>query len=138
MIQHPLGQALTPPSTPWLCRQNHPDGQIFTPPYLLNPDGTLAARPTITDCPATVDPGSTIAVTTSEAAAAFSLIRVCHDVQCVRRFAALGCGRCSVASEPDMGDYMLCAHELRSHFVISLSGLAILLSSRCLLTVLLA
>jgi galactose oxidase len=29
------------------CSTNHPDGQIFTPPYLLNADGTAAARPSI-------------------------------------------------------------------------------------------
>ena len=30
------------------CATNHADGQIFTPPYLLNPDGTPRPRPAIT------------------------------------------------------------------------------------------
>lgn len=30
------------------CATNHPDGAIFTPPYLLNADGSEKARPVIT------------------------------------------------------------------------------------------
>ncbi len=33
------------------CAADHPDHQIYTPPYLYNPDGTLAARPTISSAP---------------------------------------------------------------------------------------
>ena len=33
------------------CMFNHLDAQILTPPYLLNPDGTPAARPTIASAP---------------------------------------------------------------------------------------
>ena len=33
------------------CTTNNPDGRIFTPPYLLNPDGTLKSRPNILDAP---------------------------------------------------------------------------------------
>jgi hypothetical protein len=43
-------------------------GEIFTPPYLFNADGTLAPRPTITSAPASVSYGSGFAVTTPEAA----------------------------------------------------------------------
>jgi len=65
------------------CSTNHPDGQIFTPPYLLNPDGTPAPRPVITKAPATVTAGSTISVATKRAVTTFALVRmgsVTHSV----------------------------------------------------------
>ena len=39
------------------CLTNHPNGQILTPPYLLNPDGSARARPSITSAPATAASG---------------------------------------------------------------------------------
>ena len=36
---------------------SHPDGQIFSPPYLFDASGNLAARPTISNAPAVVVPG---------------------------------------------------------------------------------
>ncbi len=57
------------------CATNHPDGQIFTPPYLLNPDGTLRVRPTITSAPTTAATGQTITVTTGEPVSSFCMIR---------------------------------------------------------------
>ncbi len=59
-----------------VVRQNHPDGQIFTPPYLLNADGSPAARPVVIAAPTTAHPGATIAVTTNVICTAFSIIRV--------------------------------------------------------------
>ncbi|TMC59451.1 MAG: DUF1929 domain-containing protein, partial [Chloroflexi bacterium] len=41
--------------------------QIFSPPYLFNPDGSLAARPTITSAPSTIAYGQTIDVQTPDA-----------------------------------------------------------------------
>jgi galactose oxidase len=61
------------------CSTNHPDGQIYSPPYLFNPDGTLRTRPAITSAPATAVTGADITVTTSSATPAFSLIRVSGD-----------------------------------------------------------
>jgi galactose oxidase len=58
------------------CATNHLDGQIFTPPYLLNGDGTARPRPSITTAPTTAALGSTIQVTTSGPATTFSLIRM--------------------------------------------------------------
>jgi galactose oxidase len=55
---------------------NHPDAEILTPPYLLNADGTLAARPSITSAPASAAPGTTITVRTDTNIAAFDLIRM--------------------------------------------------------------
>jgi galactose oxidase len=57
------------------CATNHPDGQIFTPPYLLNPDGTLRPRPTISSAPTSATTGQTITVTTGGPISHFSMVR---------------------------------------------------------------
>jgi galactose oxidase len=57
------------------CSTNHPDGQIFTPPYLLNADGTLRTRPTIVSAPTTAATGQTITVTTGGPVSSFSMVR---------------------------------------------------------------
>jgi galactose oxidase len=57
------------------CSTNHPDGQIFTPPYLLNADGTLRTRPTITSAPTAAATGQTITVTTGGPVSQFSMVR---------------------------------------------------------------
>ena len=57
------------------CSTNHPDGQIFTPPYLLNADGTLRTRPTITSAPTTAATGQTITVTTGGPVTQFAMVR---------------------------------------------------------------
>lgn len=57
------------------CLENHFDAQIYTPPYLLNSDGSSATRPTILSVPTTsLRPGDTI-VATTDVEATFSLIR---------------------------------------------------------------
>jgi galactose oxidase len=70
------------------CSTNHPNGQIFTPPYLLNADGTARPRPSITSAPATAPLGASISVTTSGPAPEFSLVRlstVTHTVNTDQR-----------------------------------------------------
>ena len=65
------------------CTTNHPDGQIFSPPYLFNANGTLRQRPVIKTAPAKAKTGSTITVTTNSATPKFALIRmsaVTHSV----------------------------------------------------------
>jgi galactose oxidase len=65
------------------CTTNHLDGQIYSPPYLFNPDGTARIRPVITSAPAATVTGSTITVTTNTATPTFALIRmsaVTHSV----------------------------------------------------------
>ncbi|WP_308401598.1 discoidin domain-containing protein [Streptomyces roseoverticillatus] len=58
------------------CATNHSDGAIFTPPYLLNPDGTRKARPAFTSTPpARVANGASLPVTTDKPVAAFALVR---------------------------------------------------------------
>jgi len=67
------------------CTVNHADGRIFTPPYLLEPDGSPRPRPVLTAAPSTATPGSTItpAVTTDVGSPTFALVRtsaVTHGV----------------------------------------------------------
>ncbi len=57
------------------CSTNHPDGQIFTPPYLFNSDGTLRTRPTITSAPTSATTGQTISVSTDSPISNFALVR---------------------------------------------------------------
>ena len=60
---------------PSCVRCIHQDGQIFTPPYLLNGDGTNATRPTLSATSTTFRVGGTITATTNETISMFSLIR---------------------------------------------------------------
>jgi len=55
---------------------NHFDGEIFSPPYLFNADGSLATRPSIVTAPRTASGGTQLLVTTNTPVTAFSLIRV--------------------------------------------------------------
>ncbi|KAF5027060.1 hypothetical protein F66182_829 [Fusarium sp. NRRL 66182] len=58
------------------CKTNHFDAQIFTPNYLYDSSGNLAARPRITAVSArTAKVGSTITITTGGAIRSASLIR---------------------------------------------------------------
>ena len=58
------------------CETNHPDVEIFTPPYLLEPDGSRRARPRITGgVPASVRTGSAITVTTNRPVRSWALMR---------------------------------------------------------------
>jgi galactose oxidase len=58
------------------CVTNHADGQIFTPPYLLNSNGTLRPRPAIATAPATASAGDTVTVNTDRVVTGFALIRL--------------------------------------------------------------
>jgi len=83
------------------CTVNHFNGSIFTPPYLLNGDGTARTRPTITSAPATAANGTSITVATGGAVSRFSLVRLgtaTHTVDTDQR-------RLSVTSAPVTGGY---------------------------------
>jgi galactose oxidase len=70
------------------CTTNHLDGEIFTPPYLLNPDGSARTRPSIVTAPATAAAGATIKVTTGAPVTNYSLMRmstVTHSVNTDQR-----------------------------------------------------
>lgn len=77
----------------WTCQTNHPDVEIFTPPYLLRPDGTLRPRPSITGgVPGEVSAGATLTVTTDAPVASFALVRVgtsTHSINSDQRRVAL-------------------------------------------------
>jgi galactose oxidase len=57
------------------CATNHPDAQIFYPPYLFNSDGSRRTRPTITSAPSSAVTGQTISVTTGVPVQSFALMR---------------------------------------------------------------
>jgi len=75
------------------CTTNHPDAEILTPPYLLNSDGTPAARPTILSAPATTPATGPFAVTTEGPVRNFAIVRlgaVTHSVNNDQRRLAVG------------------------------------------------
>ncbi|MFJ5031185.1 discoidin domain-containing protein [Streptomyces sp. NPDC088560] len=58
------------------CETNHADGAIFTPPYLLNPDGSEKPRPhIISSVPTDVAHGQRLTVTTDMPIDKFALVR---------------------------------------------------------------
>jgi galactose oxidase len=57
------------------CANNHWDGEIFTPPYLLNADGSPRPRPTITGAPAAAPNGAGVIVSTDRPVSTFALVR---------------------------------------------------------------
>ncbi|MFG2990450.1 discoidin domain-containing protein [Streptomyces sp. NPDC048257] len=58
------------------CATNHADGAVFTPPYLLNADGSPKPRPAITaGVPPRAAPGASLTVRTQSPVASFVLMR---------------------------------------------------------------
>lgn len=65
------------------CVTNHPNVQIWSPPYLFNADGTPATRPVLTSAPAQANAGTNITVTANASISSFALLRlssVTHSV----------------------------------------------------------
>ncbi|MBX3015411.1 MAG: discoidin domain-containing protein [Caldilineaceae bacterium] len=58
------------------CSADHPDHQIYWPPYLFNADGSLATRPTMTTAPTEITYGSTFQVAATANLAKFTLIKM--------------------------------------------------------------
>ncbi|TAQ86337.1 hypothetical protein B7494_g5336 [Chlorociboria aeruginascens] len=74
------------------CSTNHEDGQIYSPAYLFNSDGSAATRPVISSATASVKVGNTITVVTDSAISSWSLIRygsATHTVDTDQRRIAL-------------------------------------------------
>lgn len=73
---------LLPDATVWLAGGNPERGtynntmEIYQPPYLFNPDGTMATRPSITSAPASLAYGKTFTVKTPNAASISSVVLV--------------------------------------------------------------
>ena len=57
------------------CAADHPDHQIYWPPYLFNADGSPATRPAIATAPNTITYGDTFTVQASAGIARFSLVK---------------------------------------------------------------
>ncbi|MEM9933578.1 MAG: PA14 domain-containing protein [Bacteroidota bacterium] len=57
------------------CSVNHADAEIYSPPYLFNTNGSLAARPSITSAPASAPQSSFITINTDKAISSFAIIR---------------------------------------------------------------
>lgn len=66
------GGGLRGPNSPF----NHPNIQVYSPPYLYESDGSLAVRPSIYSAPDAVNHGSTVTVQATPGVAYFSLIRM--------------------------------------------------------------
>ncbi len=58
------------------CAADHPNHQVYSPPYLFNADGSLATRPQITNAPATVSYGARFSVQASTGIQRFSMIKM--------------------------------------------------------------
>lgn len=58
------------------CATNHPDVQIFTPPYLLNDDGSNATQPRIINAPGDLDLSQSFDVSTNAPVSEFALVRM--------------------------------------------------------------
>ena len=113
------------------CATNHFNGEIFTPPNLLNLDGTPASRPKITGAPTTAANGETITVATDRAVSGFSIVRfgaATHSLDTDQRRIALtpttvgGGYELTIPADPGVavpGYYMLFA--LDSHGVPSVA-----------------
>ncbi len=74
------------------CDTNHLDGQIFTPPYLYNVDGSIANRPLITQAPTQIEAGQQATVIASPTTARFSMVRLSgttHHLNTDQRFLSI-------------------------------------------------
>jgi galactose oxidase len=58
------------------CPANHPDFEIYTPPYLYAPDGSPAVRPVIVSSPPSLRLGTALTVGVSGTPASFDLVRM--------------------------------------------------------------
>jgi len=65
------------------CAGDHADAEIYTPPYLLAPDGSPAPRPALVAAPAKATWGDTIAVKTDRAVSRFALVRMASTTHSV-------------------------------------------------------
>ena len=93
------------------CSADHPDHQVYSPPYLFNADGSLATRPVISSAPAVVSYGRTINVAATPGMQKFSLIKmsgVTHNLNSDLRYLSVP------FSEVSSGQYQLRLHSNRN------------------------
>ena len=89
------------------CAADHQDGQIYSPGYLFNADGSLAVRPTISSAPAAINVDTSFDVTASPGVQKFSLIKMSsttHAVNTDLRYLNIP------FVETSSGEYQLTAH----------------------------
>ncbi len=58
------------------CTANHQDGQVYSPAYLFNPDGSPASRPAINQAPSAINHSQTFTVQATGGVSQFSLIKL--------------------------------------------------------------
>ena len=58
------------------CATNHYDGQIYSPSYLFNPNGSRAIRPVIESAPSQISVGGTLTATTDSPVTAWAMLRL--------------------------------------------------------------
>ena len=88
---------------------SHPDGQIYSPAYLFNNDGSLAARPDITLAPAHVNSGDVFRVEATPSLQRFTLIKMgatTHGLNTDTRFLEVSFSE----TAPGSGEYDLLAN----------------------------
>ncbi|MEM7081249.1 MAG: NPCBM/NEW2 domain-containing protein [Pseudomonadota bacterium] len=91
------------------CSANHLDGQIFSPPYLFNADGSNATRPQITAAASTARAGDVLNVSASDGVTKFSMVRLSattHAINTDQRFipidfTATGAGTYELSLNPN-------------------------------------
>ncbi len=74
------------------CSSNHPDAQIYSPPYLYKAGGVLATRPQITAADVSARVGGVLSFTTDTPISAINLVRlssVTHSINTDQRFIPL-------------------------------------------------
>ena len=89
---------------------DHRDAQLFTPPCLFNADGTLAARPVISQAPASISHGMQFTVNATPGLAKFAFIKLSsatHSMNTDLRHISLP------FTESSAGVYSLAAHANR-------------------------
>ncbi len=90
------------------CSADHQDQQIYSPPYLFNPDGTVATRPIIFSVPSVVEAGQTINVSATPGLSQFSIVKMSsatHAINTDLRYLPV------VMNEVSAGDYELTLHS---------------------------
>lgn len=58
------------------CATNHYDGQIYSPSYLFNANGSRAIRPVIETAPSQISVGGTLIATTNSLVTAWTMLRL--------------------------------------------------------------
>ncbi len=90
------------------CSADHPNSQIYTPPYLFNADGTpVTSRPQITSSPSIVSYGQKITVSATSGTTKFTMIRMSsttHALNSDSRFLNVP------FTSPSDGQYILSLH----------------------------